>query len=75
MIPSIKQNEGDLGIESNRSVELSINNVGIPETCKLITFIVLSFDIGRLGKQKNERETHINWHALHDMVIMGFQPE
>ena len=50
------------------------------KTLVLITFIVLSFDMGMLGKKKmqnhkNERETHINWHALHDMVIMGFQPE
>ena len=58
---------------------LLINNVGIQKL--VITFIVLSFDMGMLGKkknqkkQKNDRETRINWYDLHDVVIMGFQHE
>ena len=63
-------NEGCLGIKSNRSVELLTNNVGIQKL--VITFIVLSFDMGRLGRkknQKNERETHIIWCDLHNVVI------
>ena len=66
-------NEGELGIESNRRlmdriesnrcVGLLMNNVGIQKLVKF-TFIVLSFDMERLGnkqqKQKNERKTHIN---------------
>ena len=54
-----------------------INNVGIQQL--VITFTVLSFDMGILEKKKKkhktERETHINWHDLHHVEIMRFQHE
>ena len=60
---------------SKGSIQLLINNVGIQRL--VITFIVLSFDMGRLGKkkkkkkQKQKNESDINWNDLHDVVIMG----